>query len=190
MKFLKAIFTIIGALVVAGMIVLGVKYGGMLKQFDSGALGAYMSMAEKVLETGDPAKGMIIKKKMVIPEGMTKEEAIANAIEIMDEVAEQNGLAVVDNKVMNREPYIQIRSYCSKTIGQKFIAHSPEFIGFMPCRIGIVELPNGDFYIYTMALDLMINGGKKLSDDMLKLANEVRTAMYGMLEKGAAGEEL
>ncbi len=191
MKFIKSILALIGALVIAGLIAVFAKYGSTLKQFDGGALGAYMAMAGKVAETGDPAKGMILRKKMTIPEDMTKQEAIDNAIEVMDEVASQHGLAMVDHKVMPRKNgvYTQIRSYCSPTIADYFLNYSREFIGFMPCRIGIIEEPNGDIYLYTMNLDLMIHGGKKLPDNLLKLAKEVEAGMYGMLEAGAAGEE-
>ncbi len=192
MKFLKTILALIGAVVIAAMILIGVKYGGMLKQFDPEAIGAFSNMAKLVLETGDPAKGMILKKKMVIPEGMTKQEAIDNAIEVMDEVASQHGLAMVDHKVMPRKTgiYTQIRSYCSPTIADVFLTYSAEYVGFMPCRIGIIEEPNGDIYLYTMNLDLMIHGGKKLPPKLRELAMEVNAGMMGMFESGAAGEEL
>ncbi|SFV57860.1 hypothetical protein MNB_SV-8-1004 [hydrothermal vent metagenome] len=192
MKFLKMILALIGAVVIAAMILIGVKYGGMLKQFDPEAIGAFSNMAKLVLETGDPAKGMILKKKMVIPEGMTKQEAIDNAIEVMDEVASQHGLAMVDHKVMPRKTgiYTQIRSYCSPTIADVFLTYSAEYVGFMPCRIGIIEEPNGDIYLYTMNLDLMIHGGKKLPPKLRELAMEVNAGMMGMFESGAAGEEL
>ncbi len=192
MKLIKGLLTLIGALVVLGLLYVGIRFGGTLKDFDSGALGAYLEMAGKVAETGDPAKGMVIRKKMVIPEGMSKKEAIENAIEIMDEVAAEHGLAVVDHKVMPRTGglYTQIRSYCSPSIADVFLKYSPEFVGFMPCRIGIIEEPNGDIYLYTMKLDLMIHGGKALPPKLLELAHEVEKGMYGMLEKGAAGEDL
>ena len=191
MKLIKGLLTLIGALVVIGAIVGAVFIGPKVANFDPKALDAYMSMAGKVLESGDPAKGMVIRKKMVIPEDMTKQEAIDNAIEIMDEVASEHGLAVVDHKVMPRKNgiYTQIRSYCSPSIADVFLDHSREFIGFMPCRIGIIEEPNGDVYLYTMNLDLAIYGGNKLPKEMLELAHEVETAMYGMLEQGAANED-
>ena len=191
MKILKAFLTLIGTLVVAALLFVGVKYGGTLKAFDPEAVKAFSNMAQLVLETGDPAKGMILKKKMVIPEGMTKKEAIANANEVMDEVASAHGLALVDRKVMPRKKglYTEIRSYCSPTIADVFLTYSREFIGFMPCRIGIIEEPNGDLYLYTMNLDLMIHGGKKLPPKLLELAMEVNDGMMGMFNQGAAGEE-
>lgn len=197
MNFIKGIFTLIGAIVVIGGIIFGVKYGSSVSKMDSHALGAYMTMADKVLETGDPAKGMVIKKKLVIEEGTSKKEAIENAIEIMDEVADEYGLAKVDEKTMPRGGkfmkdgglYTHIRSYCSPSIADVFLSHSGEFVGFMPCRVGIVEDKNGDVWLYTMSLDLMIHGGHKLPPKLLDLATNVKTAMEAMITKGAAGED-
>ncbi|MDM5272344.1 DUF302 domain-containing protein [Sulfurovum sp. zt1-1] len=203
MNFLKNLFSVIGFLVVAAVIFAFVKFDlgtriGQAAQLDPQALPEYMKMFDKVLETGDPAKGMIRKKQLIIPEGMTKQEAFANALEIMDEVANEHGLSMVDQKTMPREGKLfkdggkltHIRSYCSPTIADKFLTHSGEFIGFMPCRVGFVENDKGEIWIYTMSMELMINGGRPLSPDLLELANEVRTGMYAMLEKSAALEEL
>jgi len=86
-------------------------------------------------------------------------------------------------------PYIRIRSYCSPTIAKAFLTHSDEFIGFMPCRIGIVENAKGEIYIYTMSLELMINGGYTLPKKLSTLANEVRNGMYEMMYKSAKLDE-
>lgn len=197
MNFIKGIFTIVGAIVVIGAIILGVKYGASAAKMDSKSLGLYMKMADDVLTTGDPAKGMIIKRKMIIEEGSTKEEAIENALEVMDEVAAEYGLAKVDSKTMPRDggkfmrdggKYTHIRSYCSTTIADIFLEFSGEFIGFMPCRVGLVEDENGDIWIYTMALDMMIHGGHTLPPKLLEHATNVKDAMVAMIEKGAAGE--
>ena len=197
MKLLKGIFTVIGFLVVVGLLIVGVKYGSGLSKMDGKALGLYMDMADKVLTTGDPAKGMIIKRKLVIPEDTTKEEAIENAKEIMDEIADAHGLAKVDEKTMPRDGkfmkdgglYTHIRSYCSPSIADIFLEFSGEFVGFMPCRLGIVEHKNGDIWLYTMNLDMMIHGGYTLPPKLLEYANTVKEAMEQMIEKGASGEE-
>ena len=197
MKLIKGLLTLIGALVVIGAIIGAVTIGPKVAKLDPQAIPEYMKMFDKVLTTGDPAKGMVRKVKMVIPEGMTKAEAFENAIDIMDEVAEEHGLAMVDSKTMPRGGKLfkdgglltHIRSYCSPAIADKFLNYSREFIGFMPCRIGFIEEPNGDIYIYTMSMELLINGGQPLSPKMLALANEVRSGMYEMIEKAAAGED-
>lgn len=190
MKLIKGLLTIIGALVVLGLVFVGVKYGSSMAKMDGKALGLYMAMADDVLSTGDPAKGMILKRKMVIEEGTSKEEAIENAFEIMDEVGEEYGLMKVDEKTMPRKDgkYTHIRSYCSPSIADIFLNVSGEYVGFMPCRIGIVEDSNGDIWLYTMNLDMMIHGGHTLPEELAKYARDVKAAMMGMLEKGAAGE--
>jgi len=197
MNLIKSLLTLIGAIVVIAVIIGAIVMGPKISKLDKQALPEYMKMFDTVLTTGDPAKGMIRKVKMVIPEGMSKEEAFENAIEIMDEVGSEYGLSMVDNKTMPRDGKLfkdgglltHIRSYCSPGIADKFLSHSSEFIGFMPCRIGFVEEPNGDIYLYTMGLELMINGGHTLPEEMLKLANEVKEGMYTMMEKGAKGED-
>lgn len=194
MNFIKAIFTLIGAIVVAAAIIGGITIGPKVAKLDPQALPEYIKMFDAVLETGDPAKGMIRKKELIVPEGVSKQEAFEAALEAMDEVASEHGLALVDQKTMPREGKLfrdggkltHIRSYCSPTIADKFLTHSGEFIGFMPCRIGIVEDPQGKIWIYTMSLELMISGGHTLSPELLDLANEVRTGMYGMLDAGAS----
>jgi len=201
-KIIKALFALIGAVVVIGFVVAYFKFDlgtriSQVKQLDPKAIPEYMKMFDTVLTTGDPAKGMVRKVKMVIPEGMTKAEAVENAQEIMDEVGQEYGLAMVDSKTMPRGGKLfkngglltHIRSYCSPTIADIFLKHSQEFIGFMPCRIGMIEEPNGDIYLYTMSMELMINGGRKLPPKLLKLANEVRKGMYTMMEKAASGDE-
>lgn len=193
MNLLKSLLTLIGAVVVIGAIAAGIIFGPKVAKLDPQALPEYMKMFDVVLETGDPAKGMVRKVKMEIPEDMTKEEAFETALEIMDEVGEEYGLAMVDAKTMPRGGKLfkdgglltHIRSYCSPAIADKFLTHSGEFIGFMPCRIGFVEDDKGDIYLYTMGMELMINGGQKLPPEMLTLANEVRKGMYTMIEKGS-----
>jgi len=195
MNLIKGLLTLIGAVVVIAAIIGAVTVGPKAAKLDAQALPEYMKMFDKVLETGDPAKGMVRKAKMVIPEGMTKAEAFENALEIMDEVADEYGMALVDSKTMPREGKLfkdgglltHIRSYCSPYIADIFLAHSAEFIAFMPCRIGFVEEPNGDIYLYTMSMELLISGGHTLSPKLYELANEVRTGMYTMMEKAAAG---
>jgi len=198
MKLIKGILTLIGAIVVIAAIVGAVTVGPKIAKLDSNALPEYMKMFDKVLSTGDPAKGMVRRVKMQIPEGMTKAEAFENALEIMDEVASEHGLAMVDEKTMPRGGKLfkngglltHIRAYCSPAIADVFLTYSPYFIGFMPCRIGVVEDPKThDIYFYTMGMELMINGGHTLPPKLLNLANEVRTGMYEAMEKAAAGED-
>ena len=197
LKIIKSFFTLLGGIVFISLLLIGIKYGSSIVKMDAKSLGLYADMADNILTSGDPAKGMIIKRKLLIEDGVTKQEAIDNANEIMDEIADEHGLAKVDVKTMPRGGkfmkdgglYTQIRSYCSPTIADVFLKHSGEFIGFMPCRVGIVEDEKGDIWLYTMNMDLAIHGGHELPPKMLELANVVKESMNQMIEKGAIGED-
>lgn len=198
MNFIKTILALIGLVVVIGIATMMVKYGSSISQMDPRALELYAKMGDTVLTTGNPAKGMILKRKLVIPEDVSKEEAIENALEILDEVAEESGLARVDEKTMPRNGkfmkdgglYTHIRAYCSPAIADKFLSFSPEYVGFMPCRVGIVENPDGEIWLYTMALDMMISGGHTLPPELLEYAKSISDAMVSMIDKAAAGDGL
>jgi len=197
LKIIKSFFTLLGGIVFISLLLIGIKYGSSIVKMDAKSLGLYADMADNILTSGDPAKGMIIKRKLIIEDGVSKQEAIDNANEIMDEIADEHGLAKVDVKTMPRGGkfmkdgglYTQIRSYCSPSIADVFLKHSGEFIGFMPCRVGIVEDKKGDIWLYTMNMDLAIHGGHELPPKMLELANVVKESMNQMIEKGALGED-
>jgi uncharacterized protein (DUF302 family) len=191
MNLLKNIFSVIGAIVVFGLLFAYVKFdlgtkASKAAKLDPKAMALYMAMAENVLNTGDSAKAMIRRVKV------DKDIPIEDVIESLNAVAEENNLLVVANSLMSGGKkggkYIRIISYCNPHIAKKFINHSMAFIAFMPCRMGIVEDDNGDIWIYTMDLGLMIAGGHTLPPKLLKMAKSVETAMYSMMDKAAKGE--
>jgi uncharacterized protein (DUF302 family) len=191
MNLLKNIFGVIGAVVVVGFLFAFIKFdlghrASQAGKLDPEAMSLYMQMAETVLDTGDSAKAMVRKIKI------DKDIPIEDVIESLNSIAEEHNLLVVANSLMSGGSkggkYIRIISYCNPHIAKQFIDHSMAFIAFMPCRMGIVEDDNGDYWIYTMDLGLMIAGGHTLPPELLKLARSVETAMYTMMDQAARGE--
>ena len=194
---MKTLLSILGAIFLAILIFAGVTFGGKISQvksLDPAAMGEYMKMFGKVLETGNSAEAMI--RKVKINDDISNEDVVEN----MNSLAEENNFLVVGDAKMNIESslkktgnkddrYIRILSYCSPSIAKQFLSYSQAFGAFMPCRVLIVEDDNGDRWLYTMAMELLISGGKTLPDDMLKMASHVRSLMYGMMEAGATGDD-
>jgi len=58
----------------------------------------------------------------------------------------------------------------------------------MPCRIMLQEDDNGDRWLYTMDMGLMLHGGKPLPPKMLEMAESVRDTIYGAMDEAASGE--
>ena len=195
---MKTLLSILGAIFLAILIFAGVTFGGKISQvksLDPAAMGEYMKMFGKVLETGNSAEAMI--RKVKINDDISNEDVVEN----MNSLAEENNFLVVGDAKMNIESslkatgnkddrYIRILSYCSPSIAKQFLSYSQAFGAFMPCRVLIVEDDNGDRWLYTMAMELLISGGKTLPPEMLEMASHVRSLMYGIMDSAATGEDV
>lgn len=170
-----------------------IKFGDKISQLqalDKEAIPTYMKMFNTVLETGDAAAGMVIRYK--VNEDVESEDVV----ESIKALAEEYNMRVTGDTKMftiedaNGTEIKKVRniSMCSITIAKKFLSYSPRFGGFMPCRIMLIELANGERYLYTMDLNLAIHGGKTLPPDMLEGATKVQEAMTNIPKRAAAGD--
>ena len=195
MNGLKNILSVIGGVVVIGLVVGLLSSGDMIskaKKLDPKAIGLYMDMADGVLNTGDAAATMV--KTVRVADGISKEDVI----DTMKSVAEEHNMLVVSDTIMfksgevdtfgNKTRHVEIVAFCNKQIARKFIDYSVAFGAFMPCRVILTEDKNGVLWVSTMKLDLMIAGGYPLSPDMLKMAQHVAETMYAIADKSAAGD--
>jgi uncharacterized protein (DUF302 family) len=195
MGFIKGLLMLIGAVAVAGMIFAFTKFGGKVSQvsnLDPQAMGLYMNMFDKVLETGDSAQAMTRRVKV---NADVSNEDIKDAIE---SVASDGNMQLVGDVTMfdgqplreggEKSRYTRIFSLCSRPIADKFLSYSMAFGAFMPCRIMLQEDKNGERWLYTMDMGLMIHGGKPLTPDMLKMAESVRDTLYTAMDKAAEGD--
>jgi hypothetical protein len=190
----KNILSVIGGITLVVVAFLAINFGGMIGKVSSlhpDAMGHYMDMFKKVLETGNSADAMI--RKVRINDDVTTEDAIDN----MRGIAGDNNFLVVGDAKMSIKSsiteggkrYIRILSFCAPSIAEKFIGYSEAFGAFMPCRILIVEDDEGNRWLYTMSMELMLYGGKPLPPEMIKMALKVRGLMYGMMDAAATDED-
>ena len=147
-------------------------------------------MFDKVLTTGKATDAMVRKVK-IDPDVSTED-----VVEAMKSIAtDANMVQVGDSRMSNKSikegkgnRYIRILHYCSPSIAKQFIDYSIAFGAFMPCRILIVEDDNGDRWLVTMAMELMLFGGHTLPPEMMKKAEHVRDTMYSMMDLAAKGD--
>ena len=191
---IKNILSGIGGLVLVVVIYLGISYGGMIgkvSSLDPKAMGYYMDMFNKVLETGNSAEAMV--RKVRINDDVSTEDVVDN---LKSMAGDNNFLVVGDSKMSIKESiktggkrYIRILHFCAPSVAEQFIGFSEAFGAFMPCRILIVEDDKGDRWLYTMSMELMLHGGKPLPPKMMKMAETVRDLMYGMMDAAAIDED-
>jgi hypothetical protein len=192
MGFLKSVFALIGLIVVVAALFAYAKFGGSVKSLDPQAMGLYMDMFDKVLETGDTAKAMTRRIK-VNPDVSNEDirdsiESIASDgnMELVGDVTIFNGSPIDSSN--ERTKYARTFSLCSRPIAKDFLSYSMAYGAFMPCRIMLQEDDNGDRWLYTMDMGLMIHGGKPLTPEMLKMAEQVRNTVYKAMDLAAKGD--
>jgi uncharacterized protein (DUF302 family) len=89
-------------------------------------------------------------------------------------------------------PRIEVHSYCDIAVGRDLLKISPEFLVFLPCRIGIMEDANKD--IWVMMLDWNLDwvkgyeGSMGVTPELAKGAIEIRDKMDEIMRAGANGD--
>lgn len=196
MKFFKTLFALIGLVVTIGFIYvwfafdLGTRIHQM-KQLDPKAKDVYTHMMTTLLETGDIGKATV--RKVKVEKGISPDEVV----DALNSVATEMGIKPVGDLPLSKEvalrtgkpqPYTRVLSYCNPAIAIKMVKWSMAYGAYLPCRITLMQDKNGDYWLYTLDLDMMIHGGKKLPPDMLKYGNQVKKTIYTMMDKAAAGD--
>jgi len=188
MRFLTKIFAIIGFLTVVGLVV---AWFAGVKDLDPKAKDVYSHMAATLITTGDIAKATVVKRE--VKEGIDPDD-VADSLKA---VAAEMGIKSVGDLPLSKEMeartgkkqrYIRVLSFCNPKIATDMVHYSMAFGAYLPCRVVIIEDPNGKYWLYTLDLDMMIHGGKKLPPKLLEEALRVRKTIYTMMDKAASGD--
>lgn len=194
MKFLRNLLALIGLVGVVAAAYYGPtiwKYKSAFDGFDPKAKDMYMKMADTLVETGNSAAATVWKVK--VADGLTAEEVDQSIQTIANERnIKAVGFLPLGDQVaaMTGEPWrvLNIYLYCNPLTAAKMVEYDPAFAAYLPCRVSLVEDENGDLWIYTLNMDLMIYGGKSLPEDLLKEALDVKETMLDILNRAAEGD--
>ncbi|MBF0622463.1 MAG: DUF302 domain-containing protein [Magnetococcales bacterium] len=187
MGLIRNILALLGAAAVAGML-----YGTtILSEFDSGAVPMYKAFAGRLLESMDPGKAMVYSVQ--VNEDLTAED-VKESLKSL--ASAENFLFVGEApfykqvEAMTGEPYrhVTFLSFCDASVGQMMLEHNDVYAAFMPCRIALVEDKNGRLWMHTMALDMMIYGGRELPPELKSEAQRIWGIMQKIMQGAAEGE--
>ncbi len=194
MRFFTGIFALIGVLAVGLAIWAGptlYKYKTAFDSFDDQAFDTYKSMFDRLVDTGNAAAATVWSAK--VAEGLTFEEVDESikAVAIDRNIRGVGELPLGDQvAAMNGAPWrkLNIYLYCNPLTAAKMIEHDVAYAAYLPCRVSLVEDAEGQLWIYTLDMDMMIHGGKTLPPELLKEALEVKSIMLDILERAAEGD--
>ncbi|WP_456433586.1 DUF302 domain-containing protein [Nitratifractor sp.] len=196
MKLVRNLLALIGAAVLVAAVYawfafdLGTRID-QVKRLDPKAKAVYTHMMTTLLDTGDIAKATV--RKVKVDKGITPDEIVDS----LNSVATEMGIKPVGDLPLSKEvelrtgkkqPYTRVLSYCNPAIAIDMVKWSKAYGAYLPCRITIMQDKNGDYWLYTLDLDMMIHGGQPLPPKMLAYGNKVKKTIYTMMDKAAHGE--
>ena len=83
--------------------------------------------------------------------------------------------------------YMRILAFCDALIAKKMVEFNTIFAGFLPCRIAVIEDENGQGWLVTMNMDMMLHA-VDLPEDLQPLAKQVRDTIYSIVDAGVNGD--
>ena len=194
MSQIKNIFTFIGMVSLLLLIVTVVKLYPVvlqLAEFDSRAVQLYADIAKRALDERSGVEAMVIKvpaKEGVGPGDVDDSiKIIANELNIKN-VGELPMYKEVQNLSGIPFRYAKIYLLCDAMIAASLLNHSDGFSSYLPCRISVIEDPDGQLWLYTLNMDIMIYGGRPLPPALKQEAIKVRDTMLEIMHRAAAGD--
>ncbi|NNJ96727.1 MAG: DUF302 domain-containing protein [Gammaproteobacteria bacterium] len=191
MAMIRNLLALIGLIVLVGAGFAIGKLWPVLSEFDPDFPQVYTQFAQKLLTEKDP--GVAMMWSLPVEEGLSPDDVK----ESLKSLASSKSFLFVGEAPFHKqveaitgEPYrhVTFMSFCDASVGKMMADYRDSYTGFMPCRIAVVEDQEGNLWLHSMNLDLMIHGGKELPPELKKEALRVRDIIISMMEGAAAGE--
>ena len=84
-------------------------------------------------------------------------------------------------------PHIEIFQFCNPEEAAVMVRHDVIYASYMPCRIALVEDNQGDPWLTTLNLNMMIEKST-LPDEVYRIAVSTNTKMLTIMTAGANGD--
>ena len=194
MSQIKNIFAFVGLVSLIVLAVLSVKIVPVIEKlydFDPHAIKLYVDIASRALEERSGVEAMVIKvpvKKGVSPGDVDDSiKIIANELNIKN-VGELPMYKEV--QALSGVPfrYAKIYLLCDAMIAASLLNHSDGFSSYLPCRISVIEDAEGQLWLYTLNMDIMIYGGRPLPPALKSDAIKVRDTIIEIMTRAAQGD--
>ena len=82
---------------------------------------------------------------------------------------------------------MQILAFCDALIAKRMVEYNLIFAGYLPCRVAVVEDGEGNVWVVTMNMDMMVNA-VDLTPELRKLAMTVRDTINSIVQAGVEGD--
>lgn len=193
MKAVKNALMLFGLLSLLALAYLGAQALRLYQQtrgYDPQAWSVYREVLDKLLATGSLAEATVWKAEVrpgLSPQDVElamKSAAIEHNIRDVGELPLSRQVEAATGK-----PYrlVKIYMFCSPLTAARMLDYHDAFSAYLPCRVTLVQDPQGRLALYTLNLDLLVYGGKELPPALKDEAVRVRDTIQDILRRGATG---
>lgn len=194
MAQIRNIFAFMGVISILLLVLLGLKVFPVIQKlsdFDPHAVKLYFDIAQRALDERSGVDAMVIRvpvKKGVSPVDVDDSiKIIADELEIKN-VGELPMYKEVQKLSGVSFRYAKIYLLCDAMIAASLLNHSDGFSSYLPCRISVIEDADGQLWLYTLNMDIMIYGGRPLPPELKKDAIKIRDTILEIMHRAAVGD--
>ncbi len=194
MLWLKNTLAVIGAL---SLLLLAISINKVLPywqkagEFHPQAGALYSQLVGDIFQSVSAVEAMSIR--IPVNKGISAEEVnhsiktIANELNIKN-VGELPLYKEVEAISGSPFRYMKIYLLCEAMTAASMMNYSDAFSSYLPCRITLLEDQNGQLWMYTMNMDLMIYGGRRLPPALEEEALKIRNTILEIMNRAAVGD--
>jgi len=128
--------------------------------------------------------------KVKLAEGVTADDAIdalqSRAIALNMKLVAHQPLSKELEARGIKSGRLEIFQFCNPEDAHKMVSFNPIFAAYMPCRIALVEEPDGSTWLMMINLDMLINN-VELPPDLKAIATHINKNLVEIMQAGASG---
>ncbi len=194
MALIRNILAIIGAITLIILGAIYTKYSNDLVNLwhiPPEAKKIYSTIWDGLKNTGNIAAASVWE--VPLADGISPKDAeeamalIANEYNIQ-QVGELSLSEQLHRMTGEKQRLLKIYQYCDPLIAKKMINYHPAYSAYLPCRIAMVEAPDGKVTLYTLNMDFMIHGGQPLPKGLREEALRIKAILLTIMQRGAEGD--
>lgn len=81
---------------------------------------------------------------------------------------------------------LEIFQFCNPEDAYRMVSFNPIFAAYMPCRIALVEEPDGSIWLMMINLDMLIDN-TALPPELKQMATKINDNLMAIMQAGASG---
>jgi len=186
MKLITGLLALIG--LVAILAVGGAAW--TFRGFDPQAPAVYWDMAKSLAMTGNAVEATVWKRK--VEDGLSFEDVDESiqSVAATENIRDVGQLPLGDQVALMQDAEwrkLKIYLYCNPLTAAKMVEYSEAYAAWLPCRVSLVEDEEGQLWLYSLNMDMMIYGGKPLPPELKEEALHVKDVILAILDGAAEG---